>query len=68
LAAVLTIAAWFFAIIVIAGLWIDCIGGDPDYGCPTLGRQVTESVVAVATALAFSVVLWRGIRRAKDVR
>ena len=62
-AAWVCIIAWLVAAFGVAGVWLDCIQGDPDYGCPTTTAAWEQTIGLVAGVAILTVVTWLAARR-----
>jgi len=63
IAACVCAIAWLFAAFGIAGVWLDCIPNDPEYGCSTEAVAWARTIGFLAVAAIVTVVIWIVTRR-----
>jgi hypothetical protein len=66
-AASLCAVGWLVAAFAIAGVWLDCIPNDSEYGCPTEAAAWERTIAILVAAAVLSAVLWLGTRRLRRV-
>ncbi len=57
------VIAWTLATIGVAGVWLDCIPSDPEYGCTTTTAAWERTIGLVAAVAILTVVMWLAARR-----
>lgn len=55
---------WVVIVTYIMGLYVDCIPGDPEYGCLTANQQLSRSIAAIGFGGILTCLLWAGLHRA----
>ena len=68
LAIFVCLVAWLVAAIGIAGIWLNCIPHDPEYGCPTETAAWERTLGFVVAAGVLTVFVWLGTRRLTSAR
>jgi uncharacterized membrane protein len=63
-----SVITWLFAAFGIAGVWLDCIPNDPEYGCPTTTAAWERTAGFLAAAAIITLGIWVGTRRRTSVR
>jgi hypothetical protein len=68
IAAFVCVVAWLFAALGIAGVWLDCIPNEPEYGCPTTTVAWERTIGLLAFAVILTLVIRTATRRLISIR
>jgi hypothetical protein len=63
LAALVCTAAWLWAAIHVAGIWLDCLPNSTEYPCPTPVSAWEHTLATIAAVTALTVLVGLAARR-----
>jgi hypothetical protein len=63
-AAFFTVVLWLAVILYVTSLYLDCLPGDPEYGCLTAVQQALRAAASVLGAVLLTYLGWHGLSRA----